>query len=156
MRYLRPQTGLAILLTLTLGCGGSDDNGTGPNGISPALVSGIWDLNAPGCLFNQSLPLRLNAADDGTLTSAENVWTYPGAQFEFDRPLDGRVDLETGTAEFHIWSSEFRTAALLFVGTLSADGSLTGVITDPLPGYIPVFHFFLFPICQAQASGQRR
>jgi hypothetical protein len=155
MRYLLPQTGLAILLALTLGCGGSDDNGTGPNGLSPALVSGTWDISVTGCL-SDNLPVRLSADDDGSLTSAENVWTYPGAQFEFDRPLDGRVDLETGAAEFHLWSSDLLTAALLFVGTLSADGSLTGDITDPLPGYIPVFHFFLFPICQAQASGQRR
>lgn len=144
---------LATTVALTLGCGGGD--GTGPAGLMSEFVTGIWDMNTTGCL-NGNLPVRLSASADGSLTSAVNAWANAEAQFGFTRPLDGTVNLATGAAEFHMWSSGSHTSALLFVGTLSADGSLTGNVTDPMTGYGPVFHFSGQPSCTAQVSGHRR
>jgi hypothetical protein len=37
-------------------------------------------------------------------------------------PHGGQVDLDTGAAEFHMWASGERDAAILFIGTLGTDG----------------------------------
>jgi hypothetical protein len=103
-----------------------------------------------------SFPVRLNAAADGALTSAVNAWASGAGSVDFGRPLDGAVDLGTGAAEFHLWSSSTHTSAMLFVGTLAADGSLTGTLTDPMTGYAPILHLSGDPDCTAQVSGQRR
>lgn len=139
-----------ILAIGTLACG----DGSGPDGLGAEFVSGIWDITVEGCL-NGVLPVRLEAEEDGALTSAQNAWTN-NEDLGFFRPLDGEVDLETGEAEFHMWADGDREAALLFVGTLDEDGGLTGTVRDPMPGYGPIFHFSGGPACEVSATGAKR
>jgi hypothetical protein len=146
---VKPYTLCTTLLLLA--CGG--DN-AGPSGITAAQITGTWDMNATGCLSG-NLPVRLSASSDGALTSAVNAWTN-SEPAGFFRPLDGTVALATGAAEFHMWSDASHDAAMLFVGTLSADGSLTGTVADPMTGHAPVFHFSGGPDCTATATGHRR
>lgn len=111
-------------------------------------------MNVSGCLSG-NLPVRLSAAANGALTSGTNAWTN-NESFGFFRPLGGTVDLTTGDAEFHMWADGSHDAAMIFSGTLDADGSLQGTVTDPMPGFSPIFHFSGDPICTGQATGQRR
>ncbi|HEU4700683.1 MAG TPA: hypothetical protein VFS40_15975 [Gemmatimonadales bacterium] len=134
------------------GCGDGGPSG----GLGAADINGTWDLNVSGSCLRGSLPVRLTATAGGALTSATNAWTNNEADLGFFRPLDGSVDLESGAAEFHMWGSGDRTHALLFTGTLGADGSLDGTITDPMPGAGPVFHFSGGPTCTAAATGHKR
>jgi hypothetical protein len=149
-RALRLATTVAAL-TFLASCGGDS---TSPSGLTAAFVSGIWDVNATGCI-NGDLPVRLSASSDGALTSAINAWTNDES-LGFFRPLDGTVDLGTGAAEFHMWDTGSHDGALLFSGTLHADGLLTGTLTDPMPGYGSVFHFSGGPICTAPVTGHHR
>lgn len=144
MRF--PLVGVALLLA----CGSN----TGPSGLTAATVTGTWDLNVTGCLTGD-LPVRLSAASDGALTSAVNAWTNDES-LGFFRPLDGTVTLSSGAAEFHMWSDAQHTDALLFTGTLTSAGALSGTVTDPMPGYGPIFHFSGGAICTAAATGHRR
>jgi hypothetical protein len=122
---------------------------------SPASeISGTWDLNATGCLQGD-LPVRLTAASDGGLTSAANAWTN-SESLGFFRPLDGSVDLSTGAAEFHMWADGSHDSAILFTGTITAAGAITGNFTDPMPAYAPIFHFSGGSECVAPVTGSRR
>src|SRR6476646_6821562 len=142
----------ALFACLLVACGGGDSSG--PPDLAPEFVSGIWDINVTGCL-NGALPVRLVATSTGALTSAQNAWTN-SEDLGFFRPLDGTVDLSSGAAEFHMWSGGDHDSAVLFVGTLASDGSLSGTVTDPMPGEAPIFHFSGSPICTATGTGHRR
>ncbi len=138
-------------LVLLLACGGDS---TGSSELAASDVSGTWDLNATGCL-NGDLPVKLSASSSGALTSAVNTWTNDES-FGFFRPLEGTVDLSSGAAEFHMWADGSHNAAVLFVGTLHSDGSLTGTVSDPMPGYGPIFHLSGGPACTSDVTGHRR
>lgn len=141
-----------VLAGLLVSCG---SDGTGPDALTASQVSGIWDVSMTGCLGG-TLPMRLVAERNGDLTSAQNAWTNNEAQLGFSRPLEGSVTLSSGAAEIHLFADANHVAALLFVGTLTADGHLSGTMTDPMPGFQPVVHLSTDPPCEAAAAGSKR
>lgn len=154
-----------MVLVLAAGCETSTDNifGTGGGGggaVTQGQVAGDWSFTvqktstlpcAGGSLANgQVLTAHLDVATDGSLNASASSWQNPPTTLI--RPLAGAVRLSDGLANFTLSSSPGSTAAMELRGTMGSNATFVGTLTDPAPGFTPMFGS---SGCEYTASGTK-
>jgi hypothetical protein len=151
---VKPMLVCAFLLFVVAACESTSDplggfGGTGGGGaITQANASGNWSLTVRrtttlpctgGSLADgQVLTAHLDVLTGGSLNASTSTWQNPpnvGA-----RPLTGTVRFSDGLADLIMTASSTNTTTGMELrGTIAADGTFTGTLTDPAPGLTPTF-----------------
>lgn len=152
-----------ILLVFSSACENTTDNifgvGGGGNAVTQALASGNWSLTlqrtttlaCTGALANgQILTVHLDVAADGTMTASTSTWQNPPTTLL--RPVTGSVRFSDGFTDLFLSSSGGSSAAMELRGTMTSNASFSGTLTDPAPGFSPVFGT---SGCEYTASGTK-
>lgn len=157
-RIRRRVIALAGLILLSLGCGTD-----GSTGLSTELFDGEWVLNVaanPACAGAAGGGPRYFSVDpSGVGEAANGDRTFNVVtEFDFVKPFRGfgfmvigHFNLSARTVELNFWHTVMQTGAI-FTGTIAADGSITGTLRDPKPGYSP---HVVIGTCIFQATGNR-
>jgi len=128
--------------------------GTGGGTLPPALgltaaqASGAWsftlrrtsngfDCPNGGLLEGQVLTTQMVVGSDGVL-SVNSLWQNPPSTLV--RPLSGQVRLPDGLTDILFRAGGTNaSAAMRLQGAMASTGTFTGTMTDPAPGFNPVF-----------------
>jgi hypothetical protein len=145
----------AIVLAAAVALAACGDDNNQPSDLTAADVAGIWDFTANAC-FSGSLPVRLNPASDGSLAGFQNNWTTSEATIGFILPLDGSVDFSSAGIQMNLWADNDHTQGMVITGTMTSDGLFAGSVTDPNPGFAPLFHPTGSPPCLGTVNGTKR
>lgn len=143
------------LTALVIACESSTDpidgvGGPGPGGgaITQAQASGNWSLTLTrtttltctgGSLPNNQLIFaHLDVLNTGVLTTSTSTWqASPSTTI---RPLAGTARFSDGFADVALFASATNTSSRMELrGTLTSTETFTGTLTDPDPGFTPVF-----------------
>jgi hypothetical protein len=149
---------VALALVVALGCG--DD---GPAGLKPERFTGDWVLNVegnPSC-FGASAGgpryFEVDASGSGEAANGDRTFNVV-TEFDFVKPFRGfgfmvigNYNLTARTVELNFWHTVMQTGAQ-FTGTIDDDGSITGTLRDPRPGFDP---HLVVGSCVFQATGHR-
>ena len=145
----------ATFTALLAGCEASTDpidgvGGGGPGGgaVTQAQASGNWSFtlrrtNTLTCTGgslpdNQIMLAHFDVTNTGTLSTATSTWqaSPPGTV----RALAGTLSFSTGLADLTLFPSATNTStAMELRGTVTAAGTFSGTLTDPAPGFTPVY-----------------
>lgn len=154
-----------IVLGLTAACETTTDpifgdTGGGGAAITQAQAAGDWSITVrPNTTLpctggslpdGQILLAHLDVLTDGTLSSTTSSWQNPPTGIV--RPLSGSVRLTDGFADASMSAASGSSAAMELRGTISPTGSFNGTVTDPAPGFSPMFSA---GGCQYNASGTK-
>ena len=148
---MRRLFGCMMVLTLCAACETTAEDifGTGGGGgaVTQSQVAGDWSFTVQrtstlpctgGSLANgQVLTTHLDVAADGSINSATSNWQNPPTTLV--RPLAGAVRLSDGFATFTLSSSAGSTSAMELRGTMASNATFAGTLTDPAPGFTPMF-----------------
>ena len=116
--------------------------------LTPAQASGTWSFtlrrtsNGFDCPNGGLLDGHLGGKDlavgsDGVL-SVNGVWQNPPSTLV--RPLSGQVRLSDGLTDILFRAGGTNaSAAMRLQGSMTSTGTFTGTMTDPAPGFNPVF-----------------
>lgn len=136
---------LSVLVAL-LSCG---DSSTGsPVGPTAASLVGSWELirepntscSGAGTAFQTKYFFTVPPGDAaGSVRNVVSRWEVVQPP-RFDWVVSGNFNLAARTVELRFWLRTLETGSMFF-GTLASDGSSTGTLVDPIPGYKP--HFVL-------------
>jgi hypothetical protein len=150
---------LALLVSLAA-CENSTDPFIGFGGegaITATQAAGNWSFTvqrttapcASGSLVNgQVLTAQLDVLADGTIATATSAWQNP--PLTLVRPVSGAITLSTGFVSLIMAASTGSSDAMELRGTMTSAGAFTGTLTDPAPGFFPVFGG-----CSYTASGTK-
>jgi hypothetical protein len=150
---------LTLLVSLA-GCETSTDPfiGFGGDGaITATQAAGNWSFTvqrtttpcASGSLVNgQLLTAQLDVLADGTIATATSAWQNPPSNLV--RPVSGAVTLSTGFVSLIMAATTGSSSAMELRGTMTSAGAFSGTLTDPAPGFFPVFGG-----CSYTASGTK-
>ena len=152
---MRP-TVFGVVLALSLSAcessseplGGFGGGGGGGGAISQGQASGNWSFTVNrtttlpctgGALANgQVLTAHIDVLADGGVSPATSNWQNPPTATV--RPLSGLVRFTDGFSTLIFAASVGNpTSGMELRGTMTAAGSFTGTLTDPAPGFTPVF-----------------
>ncbi len=146
---IRVVAGCLALVVVAASCETSTDPllgfpGGGGGAVTQAQASGTWSLTltktttlacASGALADGSvITVNLTVLSDGTAATTSS-WRSPSSGALL--PLSGSVRLADGVTDL-ILSSGGSTGMELR-GTVSSTGTFSGTITDPAPGFTPVY-----------------
>ena len=145
---MRPIAIALSLIVLTAACEQSKDPFLfgigGSGGLTQTQASGGWSFtvhpsNALACssgsLTDGALvTAQLDVLTDGTL-SAQSFWQSPGSTTSL--PVSGAITLSSGVSDIFLTSTSGSEMELR--GTMTSAGSFNGTLTDPAPGFLPVF-----------------
>lgn len=148
---MRPFFPCLTLLVLASACETTTDNifGTGGGGgaVTQAQVAGNWSFTLTrtttlpctgGSLANgQVLTVRLDVGSDGTMNASTSTWQNPPTTLI--RPLSGAVRFSDGFTDLILSSSSGSAAAMELRGTIGSSATFSGTVTDPAPGFSPIF-----------------
>jgi hypothetical protein len=148
---VRPAFLCLCLLLLASACETTTDDifgvGGGGGAVTQAQAAGAWTFTVQqtgtlactgGALPNgQILTAQLDVASDGTLNAGTSSWQNPPTTLI--RPLTGSVRLTDGFTDLFLSSSVGSTSAMELRGTMSSNGTFSGTLTDPGPGFTPMF-----------------
>lgn len=151
MKRFVPSLALIILITA---CESSTDpiSGIGGDGgggaITQAQASGDWSFTvrktttlscSGGSLAdNAVLTAHTDVLAAGTIATSTSFWQNPPVTVI--RPLSGAVRFSDGVTAFLMFSSSTNTSlGMELRGTMTSTGTFTGTLTDPAPGFTPVF-----------------
>lgn len=118
----------------------------GGGSLTQTQASGNWSftltktttLACTGALADQVVTAHLDVQTDGTLIGTTSTWQNPLSTAA--EPLTGSVRLSDGFSDLIFRDPAVASnAAMEFRGTMTANGSLTGTLTDPAPGFSQVF-----------------
>jgi hypothetical protein len=138
-----------LVIAVSAACENSTDPllgfpGGGGGAVTPAQASGNWSMTLTrtttlGCtgavLANGSvLTLSLAIQGDGSAASS-STWRSPPSGAVL--PLSGSVNLTDGATDLILTSGG--STGMELRGTMSSTGTFTGTITDPAPGFTPVY-----------------
>lgn len=139
---------LAVLITA---CETSGDpligiGGNGGGAITQAQAIGDWSFSVRktstlpctgGSLADgQVLTAHLDVLSDGTVNGSTSSWQNPPGTVH---PLSGLVRFTDGSVDFTFGASSGSGSAMELIGTISATNTFTGTLTDPAPGFSPVY-----------------
>jgi hypothetical protein len=133
--------------------------GGGPGAVTQAQANGNWTftlqrtttLACSGALANgQVITASLAVGSDGTLNAGTSTWQNPPTTLI--RPASGAIRLTDGVTDLFFSSSSGSSSAMELRGSMSSNGSFTGTITDPAPGFSPIFGT---TGCEYTASGTK-
>ena len=85
----------------------------------------------------QVITAHMDVLGDGTLNATTSSWQNPPTTIV--RPLSGSVRLSDGFADLFLSSASGSASAMELRGTVGSDGTFTGTLTDPAPGFSPMF-----------------
>ena len=140
------------LLVIVTACETSTDDifgvgGGGGGAVTQAQIAGDWSFTVRktstlpctgGSLADgQILTAHLDAASDGTINTGTSTWQNPPTTVV--RPLSGAVRLTDGFTDLILSSSVGSASAMELRGTLASTATFTGTLTDPGPGFTPMF-----------------
>lgn len=118
--------------------------GGGGGAVTQAQASGTWSLTLTqtttlactgGALANGSIiPVNLVLQSDGTAAATS---TWRSASSGALLPLSGTVRFSDGFTDLIL--SGGGSSGMELRGTISSGGSFNGTITDPAPGFTPVY-----------------
>ena len=149
---MRPLSFCLILLVLTSACETSTDSifGIGGNGggaVTQAQVAGNWSFTLTktatlpctgGSLADgQVITAHIDLGSDGTLNATTSSWENPPSTLV--RPLSGAVRFTDGFTDLTFSSSSGSASAMELRGTASSNATFSGTLTDPAPGFSPIF-----------------
>lgn len=131
------------LAALALACSIGSCSSDGPSALPVAAFAGEWVLESAenaSCAGAAGPATRYFTVEtDGYAQGVFNVVT----DWDFVKPFRGYGWLVTGnfnlgleTVELNFWHTTLQVGAM-FTGTIDRDGSVTGVLRDPKPGYRP-------------------
>jgi hypothetical protein len=80
---------------------------------------------------------HLDIAADGTVNTGTSSWQNPPTTLV--RPLSGAVRLSDGFTDLILSSSPGSSAAMELRGTIASNATFSGTLTDPAPGFTPMF-----------------
>ena len=128
----RPIAVAAIFFAATLSC-------DSPTGLEESSLLGDWEvtvLEVPECAFLNVQKIYFTVHPDGASKSLVNIVTEWGFEptLQYQWLLTGNMNTETRTAELNFWHTPLVAGSIL-TGRINADGSITGTIRDPKPGY---------------------
>ena len=161
---MRPVFCCLTLAILISACETSVDSliGIGGNGggaITQAQASGDWSFTlrktttlpcTGGSLADgQVLTAHVDALSDGTVNRTTSSWQNPPSGFF---PLSGLVRFTDGSTDLSFGAGTGTGAAMELLGTISASNTFTGTLTDPAPGFSPIFSA---GGCQYSVSGTK-
>ena len=150
--HLRPIISCLAVLVSTAACETSADSligigGTGGGAVTQAQAAGDWSFTvrktttlscSGGSLADgQVLTAHMNVLSDGTLNATTSSWQNPPTTLV--RPLSGSVRLTDGFADLIFSASTGSASAMELRGTLTSTGTFAGTLTDPAPGFSPMF-----------------
>ncbi len=148
---MRPILFCLTLAVLTNACETSVDpligfggNGGGP--ITQAQASGDWSFTVRktstlpctgGSLAEgQVLTAHLDVLTDATVNGSTSSWQNPPGTVH---PLSGLVRFSDGSTDLTLRASAGSASAMELIGTMTASNTFTGTLTDPAPGFSPVY-----------------
>ena len=148
---MRPVLLRLSLLVLVSACETTTEDifgiGGGGGAITQAEASGDWSFTlqktgtlacSGGALSNgQILTVHLDVASDGTINASTSSWQNPPTTLV--RPLSGTVRLTDGFTDAFLSSSVGSASAMELRGTMSSNATFSGTLTDPGPGFTPMF-----------------
>lgn len=147
-------TALLVATAAILTACGSDSSG--PSGLTPSQVNGVWTVTGvprPAICGNQtattSVTMTLAFQANGETGDVGSSWRYGSSSLQ--RLAQGQVDYASGAVSLHLWGVP-NESALRLTGTFAGDGSFTGLLREPAPGYDTIF---LFGTCEWDVTGQR-
>ena len=159
-------TCLALLTVVAAACENSADpfiglTGGGGGAITQTQAAGDWSFTlrktatlpcTGGSLpDNQVLTAHVDVLADGRLSATTSSWaTSPAGSVG---PLTGTVRLSDGFSDLILSASSGSAAAMELRGTITSVGTFTGTLTDPAPGFSPMFSV---GGCEYTASGTKR
>lgn len=150
--HLRPIISCLAILVSTAACETSGDSliGIGGNGggaVTQTQAAGDWSFTvrktttlpcSGGSLADgQVLTAHMDVLTDGTLNATTSSWQNPPTTVV--RPLSGTVRFTDGFVDLFFSASSGSASAMELRGTVSATGTFTGTLTDPAPGFSPMF-----------------
>ena len=161
---MRPAFLCLCLLLFASACETTTDDifgiGGGGGAVTQAQAAGSWSFTVQqtgtlactgGALPNgQILTASLDVASDGTINPSTSSWQNPPTTLI--RPLTGSVRLTDGFTDLFLSSSAGSTSAMELRGTMSSNGTFSGTLTDPGPGFTPMFGT---SGCEYTASGTK-
>jgi hypothetical protein len=146
---VRP-TLLCLTLLATVACENATSTLTGLGGagggaITQTQATGNWSFTvrktttlpcSSGSLAdNHVLTAHLNFLADGTLTSS--TWQNPPNTSALS--VTGTVRLSDGSTDLILGGGTGTTTRMELRGTMTATSTFTGTLTDPAPGFSPMF-----------------
>lgn len=143
---------LLLAATVSLSCDG------GTTALSADLFAGSWVLNSaanPTCsgaagAASRYFDVETSSLDDGTFNVVE-PWDVVVPNRGFGWLVTGSFNLRARTVVLNFWQTTLSVGSE-FSGTINSDGSITGTLRDPKPGYSP---HFVVGTCQFTATGHR-
>jgi hypothetical protein len=158
---VRPIAIALSLIAMTAGCEQTNDPFLfgigGSGGLSQAQASGGWSFtvhpsNALACSSGSLtdgavVTAHLVVLADGTV-SAQSFWQGPGSTTTL--PATGTITLSSGVSDIFLASTSGSEMELR--GTMTSAGSFTGTLTDPAPGFLPVFAACIYTTTGANAG----
>lgn len=138
-----------VVIAVSAACENSTDPllgfpGGGGGAVTQAQASGNWSMTlsktstlaCSGAVLADGsvLSLTLSIQSDGT-AAASSTWRSPSSGAIL--PLSGNVSFTNGVTDLVLSSGG--STGMELRGTMSSTGSFTGTITDPAPGFTPVY-----------------
>lgn len=118
----------------------------GSGTVSQSQASGNWSvtlqrtstLACNGALANgQVLTTHLDVGADGTVATGTSTWQNPPTTLV--RPVSGSVRFSDGFTDLFLSSSGGSASAMELRGTMTSSATFSGTLTDPAPGFSPIF-----------------
>ena len=153
-----------IVLGLTAACETTTDpfigeTGGGGSPITQTQAAGDWSLTViqntalpctGGAIANGSVIVaHFDVQVDGTMNATTSRWASPTGTVG---PLFGTARLSDGFTDAFLSPSSGSSAAMELRGTISPTGTFSGTLTDPAPGFSPMFSA---SGCQYNTSGTK-
>jgi hypothetical protein len=134
---------LALLALLLVACGSDSSGAPADDPVESSDLVGTWTIHlarrgeCAGFTANGDLTLWLptSPGHGPTVINFVSDWGFDPDRFG---SLTGHTDLPSGVTELRLWKGVLVQGALLS-GTMTAASTFTGVLSDPIPGYGPIF-----------------
>lgn len=138
-----------LIIAVSAACENSTDPllgfpGGGGGAVTQAQASGSWSLTltktttlaCSGAVLADGsvLVVNLTVQSDGSAATT-STWRSPSSGAVL--PLSGTVSLADGSTDLVLTSGG--STGMELRGTISSSGTFTGTITDPAPGFTPVY-----------------
>ena len=155
--------GVWFLILALVGCGNGTEPEQEPEQLSLADVVGAWVVEVPanpscappGPASQRFIHLTAGAyslATRGGVVNFVDDWEIVDPP-RFEWPVTGNIDLDTRVLKLRLWLRMLDVGSQL-TADLSSDGrTLTGTLSDPIPGYDA--HFVLGS-CSWEVTGRKR
>jgi hypothetical protein len=121
--------------------------GQGGGAITQTQAAGDWSFTvrktttlacSGGSLADgQVLTVHMDVLSDGSLNATTSSWQNPPTTVI--RPLSGSVRFTDGFADLFLSSATGSASGMELRGTIGSNGTFSGTLTDPAPGFSPMF-----------------